>query len=83
MNMKTEKTEPKVMKRSAIILVIAAITLTGCTSLSNIVGELAKDPAAVEFTVTTIHGTLTMKRAVPSTNRMSISRDGITTGMDN
>lgn len=68
------------MKRFVMALALLSISLTGCTNLSKVVRELAKDPAAVEFNITTLYGTVVMKRAVPSTNHMSISRDGITTG---
>ena len=60
---------------AALAMVAAAV---GCASQSKLVRELAKDPATVQLTITSLHGTIALTRVNPRTNSVahSINADG-------
>jgi len=41
-----------------IIALLSLLLLTGCTNLSKVVKELAKDPNTVAISLTTVYGTM-------------------------
>lgn len=51
--------------------------LTGCTSMSKLAKELAKDPATVSIDVRSVYGTMTFRRSNASSNHSAtVSADG-------
>ena len=67
------------MKIQLAIIALSALAFTGCTSMSSIVRELAKDPAAVHVAIMTPYGSLVYDRANPGTNEISVGSNGIST----
>jgi hypothetical protein len=44
------------------LLLLTLVCLTGCSNLSKVVKELAKDPNTVAISLTTVYGTLHIVR---------------------
>jgi len=73
--------KPETIKAAPIVGALLALGLlsgTGCVSGSKLVRELAKDPATVQLTVISLHGSVTLTRVNPRTNSAphSINADG-------
>lgn len=59
------------------VFIAALALLSGCCNLHKVVRELAKDPATASFSVTSIYGTVNVRRANPVPGMSSvISPDG-------
>ena len=65
------------MKKYKCLLVVLLFA-NGCASQAPLIRELAKDPATVQITVTSLYGTISLVRVNPKTNSMahSINADG-------
>jgi len=76
--MKMKATEDVVRIVVFGLLALGLLSGVGCASSSKLVRELAKDPATVQLTVTTLHGTVSLTRVNPRTNSVShsINADG-------
>ena len=68
------------LKLVAIIGGVALIGV-GCstTNLAEVVKAASTDPAAAHIFVATPYGSITIDRANPGTNQISVSQNGITT----
>lgn len=67
------------MKRTLTLLTaIACLAMfNGCTGMSKLAKELAKDPATVSIDVQTLYGSMTFRRSNASSNHSStVSGDG-------
>lgn len=65
------------MNLKLLLIACLAVAVTGCTSLSKVVKELAKDDATLSLQVRTIYGSVDLKRANPHTNHSAkVTSDG-------
>ena len=59
-----------------LALVLCAVLLSGCTA--GMLEALAKDPATVCMTVTTIYGTVKVARTGLTSGNVTCTQDGLT-----
>lgn len=60
------------------LLLLAALALAGCSSgLADLTAQLAKDPASVCLTVTSIYGTTRLARTGIQNGNVSCTNDGL------